>query len=377
MGTEEASPRPRGVDALGADIARRIELLREELRRRRLDALLVTREVNVHYLSGFEGTESALLVGLRRKVLLTDFRFVEQARLETRGFRVVRRTRPLIEEAVAQARAMGLRRLAYESGGMTAADRDDLLRASRRGPRRVELEGVRSVVEALRAVKSPAEVEAIRRAVRLAEEAFGAARALLGPGVAELAVARAVERDMEDRGASASSFEVIAALDARASLPHARPSPLVRATRRSVLLLDWGARWRRYCSDLTRTLAVSSIPAWLRRAHEAVLEAQARAIERIGPGVRARDVDAAAREVLRKAGFGREFGHGVGHGLGLEVHEAPGLGPRSEDVLREGMVVTVEPGVYIPGRGGVRVEDDVLVGSNGAEVLSSLPRGMR
>jgi Xaa-Pro aminopeptidase len=377
-------PRPSAVasdvgdirDALLADVAARVDLLREELDARRLDCLLVTKDVNVYYLSGFTGSESALLVGPRTVVLVTDFRYVEEAAASAPGVTVACRKGPLMAECVRQARRRGWTRLGYELAGMLAVDRDDLMRAARgKKGRKLRLTALRNTVEALRAVKSPAEVEAIRRAVGIAERAGAALRRRLRTGVSEIELARLCARRMEDLGADEPSFPVIAALDERASLPHAHPGEgLVR--KRSALLLDWGATADRYRSDLTRVFAVSSIPSWLRRAHEAVLLAQREAVARAGPGVRAKDVDAAARGVLKSKGLGKRFGHGVGHGLGLEVHEAPRLAPRSKDVLRPGMVVTIEPGVYVPGRGGVRIEDDVLITEDGAEVLSRMARGL-
>ncbi|MHC5053620.1 MAG: M24 family metallopeptidase [Planctomycetota bacterium] len=370
--------------ALRADVPARLERLRDELDARKLDAILVTSTPNVHYLSGFTGDESALLVGTRAGtrgktggVLVTDARFEEEAAGSAPNAKIVIRKGPLIKECVKQARARGWRRLGFELTGLLAVDRDDLGREARAVKRkRIRLTGIRGLVEALRSLKSAAEVEAIARAVRMAEAAGRTARGYFRPGRSELDVARRVARRMEDLGASEGSFPTIAAFDARSSLPHAKPTAAV-ARKRSFLLLDWGARADFYCSDLTRVIALNSIPGWLRRAHGAVLEAAQAAVERAGPGVRARDVDAAARKVIRKAGWGREFRHGLGHGLGLEVHEAPRLGPRSPDVLRPGMVVTIEPGVYFPGRGGVRIEDDVLVTDDGAERLSRLPRDLK
>lgn len=380
-GTKQARPCALR-DALRADVPRRVDLLREELHGRRLDALLVTKEVNVQYLSGFRGPDSALVIGQRSAVLVTDMRYEEEARETALGVGVAVRKQGLLEECLRQARRRGWRRLGFELGAMLAlhhARLKSLARGEKR--RRIRPVGTKGLVERLRLVKSPAEIDALRAAVGIAERAGVSTRRFLRPGRSELELARRASRRMEDIGASSGvattpSFETIAALDARSSLPHAQPGPS-RARRNSFLLLDWGARYLGYCSDLTRVFALASIPAWLRRAHEAVVEAQAEAIARVGPGVKARDVDAAARSVLRKRGLARYFGHGLGHGLGLEVHEGPRFAARSTDVLAPGMVVTVEPGVYFPGRGGVRIEDDVVVTEGGAEVLSRLSSKLR
>jgi len=380
-----ASERRPGRLALADDVPRRLAELRAEIDERRLDAMLVTSTLNVHYLTGFAGDDSALLVGPRALVLVSDFRYEQEAAESAPLAEFVQRRGPLLAACVDQARRRGWTRLAFELTGMLAADRDDLAKCARSGRTRtgkrrpMKLAGLRDLVEALRMLKSPAEVEAIRRAVRTAEKAGSAVRdqfrRATSPGPTELEFARRAARRMEDLGASGPSFPTIAALGARSALPHARPGK-ARAGRGSSLLLDWGARVDFYCSDLTRVWALNTIPSWLRRVHAAVLEAQRAAIGRVGPGVPAAEVDAAGRDVLRRAGWGRRFGHGIGHGVGLEVHEAPRLGPGSKDVLRPGMVVTIEPGVYLPGKGGVRIEDDVVVTDGGAEVLSRLSRAI-
>jgi Xaa-Pro aminopeptidase len=374
------SPRPRRTActsrAASHETSRRIERLRLMLREQRVDALLVVRQPNIEYLSGFAGHDSVLLVGRHEHVVVTDFRYEEEAAVSAPGFPVAVRHGTIAEEVARQVRKKKWRSLAFEANGMLVSDQRALASTLRKeAPRGVRLRPSVGMVEALRVVKSPSEVEAIRTAIGVAERAGATAQRNLARGIREVDIARSVARRMEDLGASGTSFDTIAALDARSSMPHARSGPAV-ARANSFLLLDWGARVDSYCSDLTRMYTQHSIPAWLRTAHAVVLEAQRAAIECVGPGVRARDVDAAARDVLRKAGWDRLFGHGVGHGLGLEIHEAPRLGPRSTDVLRQGMVVTIEPGVYFPGRGGVRIEDDVLVTETGAEVLSSLPRAL-
>jgi len=366
--------------ALRADIPRRLDSLRSVLDARGIDALLVTKGENVYYLSGFTGDESVLLVGRRGGkrgvVLVTDFRYQEEARDSAPGATLAVRKGSVFKTIMAQARRRGWKTLGYDPSGLLAIDRDELMREARavKG-KRIRLRGLRGFVVELRSIKCAAEVAAIQRSVRLAERAGADARRFLRAGRSELEVARRVARRMEDTGASAPAFPVIAAFDARGSLPHAKPGERL-ARKSSVLLLDWGACCDFYCSDLTRVFALHNIPGWLRRMHEVVLAALAAAFDRAGPGVRAREVDAAAREVIRKAGFGGRFGHGLGHGVGLAVHERPAIGPRSKDILRPGMVFTLEPGIYVPGRGGVRIEDDVVVTGGGVELLSRFPRGL-
>ncbi len=225
----------------------------------------------------------------------------------------------------------------------------------------------------LRTCKSPAEVEIIRKAVSMSQKAFQEALRGYTGEMRESDFALNLDTAARRMGADDRSFETIVACGPRGAMAHAAPSA---KKLKGVTVVDWGVICQGYCSDTTRTVAFGRVPRELRKAHEVVLEAQALALQRIAPGVEAREVDRAARDLIAAAGYGDEFGHGLGHGVGLEVHEGPSLSTSSTDVLEEGMVITVEPGIYLAGIGGVRVEDMVLVTGTGAELLTSLPRGL-
>jgi len=353
-----------------SEVRARLERLRDELKRRRLDGLLVSSVAGVRYLSGFSGEDTLALVTRRGQYLITDFRFKEEAALSAPLFRTLIHKRGLMGMAEKTARRLRLKRLGYQENVVTAAG----LGALKGGKRLVP---VGLMVDRLRAVKSPAEVAVLRTAVRAAERGLRAARRGLRPGASERSAAAELRyRLVKTGGAQDQAFETIVAEGPRGSLPHARPTE--RPIRRnSVVLIDWGARCGFYHSDLTRVVALGRIPRTYGRLVGIVRKAQLAAMERIRPGARFRDVDGAAREVIAKAGYKGRFGHALGHGLGLEVHEFPRVGPRSEGKLESGMVFTVEPGIYLPGRFGVRLEDDVLVTETGCEVLSSLPHDAR
>lgn len=349
----------------------RLRRLRQALRAKRAGAALVTDPFDVRYLSGFSGEDSWLLVGRGRAVLLTDSRYGEQARSECPGFKVVERRKSLVEALAAEAGRRRAARLAFDPERLTVALRGRIARALR-GVRLVEAP---RMVGDLRLRKDAAEVRAIRRAIRVAEAAFAAFRRAIRLGMTEARLAAELDHRLRLAGSEGPAFPTICAVDASASMPHARPGGR-RLRRGSLLLVDFGARVDGYACDLTRCLAAGRIRSHVARAYRAVLEAQGAAIRRCGPGVPLADVDAAARAVLAAAGLGPMFRHGTGHGLGLEVHEPPAIGPLArKGRLEPGMVVTIEPGVYLPGRFGIRIEDDVLVTDRGRRVLTGLAKG--
>jgi Xaa-Pro aminopeptidase len=335
-------------------------------------AMLVTNAHDVGYLSGFTGEDSFLLVGRRWAVLLTDGRYAEQAESECHGVELHVRTGPMTDAVAQVVKAHRVRRIAVESEDLTLLW-CERLGAKLRGRRIVP---VASAVRRLRLVKDEWEIRAIRRAIRVAERAFreliaqGGKRLL---GRAERDVAAELDYLMRLGGASAPSFETIVAAGANSSLPHYRPGRR-RIRAGEPVLIDWGARLDGYCSDLTRVVSIGRIPPKLSAVYEVVRRAQSAGIRAVKSGVSCRTADAAARELVAKAGYAERFVHGLGHGIGREVHESPGLARPVKQRLRAGMVVTVEPGIYLPGVGGVRIEDDVLVTRRGPRKLSSLPR---
>jgi len=347
--------------------AGRLEALRSRIHRKSLDGYLVTGPHDQFHLTGFDGEDGAALILPRRVCLVTDGRFAEAAARQAPWARAVVRTVPL-------ARAIGdlltrsrLKRVGFEPADMSVA----LHREIRRACPGVRLVPLPDAVRDLRICKDAAEVAAIERAIRVAEKAFGRVLRRVRPGMTERQLAGELEHEMVRQGADGPAFPTIVAEGPNASLPHARPGQRVLRPG-SAVLIDWGARVGHYCSDLTRVVFVRKIPPRIGRMYALVRAAQESAIAAIRPGQAMKAVDAEARRRLRQGGMERRFTHGLGHGLGLQVHEAPSLSARSTGSLKPGMVVTVEPGVYVPGVGGVRIEDDVLVTQEGCRVLSRL-----
>ena len=337
----------------------------------RAEAILVTDFTNVTYLTNFTGDDSFLLVRHDGEVMLSDARYTMQLSQECPGMELhIRRPGVSMFQAVKKVlRSARLRRLAIEGDSMTVSLRDQI---AAEVPH-LQILATNGLVERLRQVKDKYEVAEIRRAVRYAERAFDVLRASLRPDKTEKQLGDEMEWHLRQLGAKASSFPTIVAAGSRAALPHATVTsyPIGRD---DFLLVDWGADGGLYKSDLTRILVTGRISPKLERVYRVVLSAQLKAIAAIRPGALAHDVDRAARQSIAQAGFGRYFGHGLGHGLGLQVHEAPRLAANSRVILKPGMVVTVEPGIYLPGWGGVRIEDDVLVTRTGHEVLTHVPK---
>lgn len=348
----------------------RPEHLRALLPAAGVDAMLVSELVNVRYLTGYTGSNGLALIGSRTRTFITDFRYVEQAATEVHAsFARVRAPVNLLE-AVQDALPAGELRLGFEEAHVTVAQlrqMHELLAG------RIELVPVGRLVEGLRAVKEPEEVERIRAATALADAAFErlVRSGLIGRTERELAIE--LERDMRQRGAQRPSFETIVAAGPHGALPHAQPRD-VEIRRGELVVIDWGAELDGYCSDCTRTVAAGEPGTEARGAYELVLEAQLAGLGAVRAGVSGREADAVAREVIGAGGRGEQFGHGLGHGVGLEIHEGPRLSWSSADDLHAGNVVTVEPGVYLPGRFGIRTEDLVVVREAGCEVLTSVTK---
>ncbi len=351
----------------------RINKLRRQLRRDGCGSLLVTNFVNVTYLTGFTGDDSYLLVTPQHAVLVTDARYTTQLAEECPDLElVVRSPATGMLSAVAElVSRLAIRQLGIESGTMTVGLHQGLLAALPK----VQFEMTSGLVESLRIIKDRGEMAAIREAVTCAERAFAVVRAALHGDQTEKEVADDLEHQVRRFGGSGCSFPPIVAVGPRAALPHARPTQQ-HIGEHDFVLIDWGARKQGYMSDLTRVLITGKISPKFERVYQLVLKAQQRAIEAIRPGVLLCEVDKVARGIIDRAGHGGHFGHGLGHGIGLEIHEAPRLAGSQTEPLRPGMVVTVEPGIYLPGWGGVRIEDDVLVTRGGHEVLTSVPRDL-
>ena len=341
------------------------------LAERGVDLLLVTDPTNLRYLTGFTGSNGMAVVGQDLRRFVTDFRYVEQAARQVDGFDREQGPQDFLG-ALADGWPDGSLRLGFDDAHVSVRSHARLREIV---PGRIELVPAAGVVEAERAVKEPGEIERIRAAAALADEIYGWVREQGLVGRTERAVALALEHEMRTRGAQDPSFPSIVASGERGALPHASPGPdeIVRGT---LVTLDLGVRLDGYCSDCTRTWATGEPPGDLAEAYELTRRAQAAALDAVRPGPKGAEIDAVAREMIAEAGHGEHFGHGLGHGVGLEVHEGPRLARTGKDALAAGNVVTVEPGVYLPGRGGVRIEDLVVVTEGGRAVLTGTTKDL-
>ncbi len=353
-------------------IAARVEKLRRVMREKKVDALLITSFSDVSYLTGFEGEDSFTLITPESALLLSDFRYTEQISREAPWIKPVMRTKAMWETVGTQIKKLKIRKLGVQSEALTVRQLGLLQKGlpKRRG---IKITPVDEAVIGLRHVKDEHEIQIIEQAVAIAEHAFETVKAHFRTGETENHIASRLTHEMRKLDAQGASFDTIVAAGANGSLPHYRPGR-VKVQNNMAVLVDWGARARGYCSDLTRMIFVGAVPEKIREIYGIVLEAQLAAIDAIKPGEKALRVDRVARDIIKKAGYGKNFGHSLGHGFGRDVHEAIAMSRQSKVVLQPGMVVTVEPGIYLPGIGGVRIEDDVLVTEHGCRVLSHLPK---
>jgi Xaa-Pro aminopeptidase len=335
------------------------------------DAFLVSHLPNIQYLCGFTGSSGLLLVEPSRSTLYTDSRYTFQAHEEVSGARVHIARRGLLQAlGLDLHRRRGRTRVAYSASQTSVSQKEALAAAA---GSRIRWVGAGNTVEKLRAIKDATELETMLEAADLISDVFRGILRKIRPGITELDLAAEIEYSIKRKGSSGPSFETIVASGPRSAWAHARPT--AKPLRKSELVvLDQGAILRGYCSDMTRTVFLGRSTARVRRLYNAVLEAQEAAKAAIRPGVKAGAVDAAARGILKRQGLGQLFTHSTGHGLGLELHEMPRLGRGEETLLEAGMVVTVEPGVYCEGVGGIRIEDDVVVTPKGAVNLTTAPR---
>lgn len=346
----------------------RVDRLRKKMEQKGIEALLVTKPENRAYLSGFDGSAGVLVITSTAAWLVTDFRYVEQATQQAPHLEVVRQGPQLSASLKELVDKGGLKTLAFEKDHLTYSLFDNLKETLG-----IELLPQEGLVEGLRMVKDSGELEAIRKAAAMADRAFGRILSLLRPGISEREVALEFEYQMRKVGADGNAFDTIVASGPRSSLPHGHPTQRL-LQEGDFVTLDFGAKVQGYCSDCTRTVAIGRVDAEMKAIYDLVLRAQREALAAVRPGKKGKEVDEIARNIIAAAGHGDHFGHGLGHGVGRAVHEGPRLSIAGEDGLEPGMVVTVEPGVYLPGRGGVRIEDLVVVTADGGEVLSGISK---
>lgn len=336
-----------------------------------MDAFLVYSDVNRNYLSHFTGTSGAVLILGRQAQFITDSRYTLQARRQVKGAQLKLQTKALLVELADRLAASGAQRIGFEAGHVTVSHLD-WLKKRLRGVAWVPTLGL---VEQLRLVKEASEREAMRQAARITDQAFAKLLPRIRPGVREETLAAHLEHEMRLLGAEGPSFETIVASGWRSALPHGVASSKKVRTG-DMIVFDFGCRWQGYCSDMSRTVCVGAPSALQRKVYGIVKRAQAAGLKVIRPGRLSGDVDLASRRVIDKAGYEKHFGHGTGHGVGREVHEDPRVGPKAKDVLRPGMAITVEPGIYLDGKFGVRIEDLAFVTRSGHENLYQTPKDL-
>lgn len=350
-------------------MAQRLEELRRSFSAVRIDALLVTHLSHVRYLTGFSGSSGVCVVTKDRCYFLSDGRYRQQAREEVHHAHVIIAKSALFPEISNRKLLNGSGRVGVESHYLSVSSLETLKKFFPR----TKFVPTQSLVEKIAAVKDKSEIESIKKAVSITDRVFARILEILKPGVSEQDVAAEINYYHKKFGAEADAFEPIVASGARGALPHARASAK-KIRNGELVTLDFGCRYNGYHSDLTRTVAVGKPSSKARKIYQVVWDAQQRALDAVTSAMKARALDAVARSYIKKKGFGKYFMHSLGHGLGLEVHEAPRISALSKDILCDGNVITIEPGIYIPDFGGVRIEDDVLVRNGSSEVLNKSPK---
>ncbi|RJQ39833.1 MAG: aminopeptidase P family protein [Nitrospiraceae bacterium] len=332
-----------------------------------IDGFLVTDINNVRYFTGFSGSSGFLLITRTANFFVTDFRYKEQAGCEVKGWDIVIEKEKRAKTVSALAKKLGIKKVGFESS-VSYGFFDAL---SKKG---IVLKPFKDFIERLRAVKEEREKALIKEAVRRAESAFLAVKPYIRTGAKEKRLAVMLEENLKREGCKCVPFDIIIASGRNSSMPHARPSEK-KLEAGDLVVIDWGGEAGGYFSDMTRTLLIRGSDTWeKRKIYKTVLEANRKAVSAISAGIDSREIDNSARDVIKQAGYAGCFGHGTGHGVGLQVHESPYITWNRKETIKENMVFTVEPGIYVPGTGGVRIEDMVLVRPKGAEVLTKLPR---
>ena len=336
-----------------------------------IDGFLITDLINVRYLSGFTGSSGFIVLTGKDAIFITDFRYEEQAKKEVKGFKFRFERTERTKEIKKITDDYGIKKLGFEDHNVSYAFFNKLLR------RGIKVKALTGSVESLRIVKSDEEFSCIRTAVQRAENAFRKLQPSIKPGITELKLVLKFEEFLKKEGCNKLPFEVIVASGSMSALPHARPSNKI-IKKGDLIVFDWGGECNGYYSDMTRTVLLKGGDLTKQKeVYYTVLEAQSRAIKAVKAGAKSAAVDRAARSYIKEQGYGERFGHGTGHGVGLAVHERPFISSKSREIIGQGMVFTVEPGIYLPGFGGVRIEDMVAVRKNGAERLTGLSRRLR
>lgn len=345
---------------------KRIDALRQTMRDQKLDGVIFSKPENRYYLSGFRGSTGTVLITADQQYFLTDFRYITQAKDQCLGYEVLKISQD--DPIYGHINRLVTGRLGFEDDFMTVENYG--LYSSKL---EAEMVPMKRLIETLRLYKDETEIELMAKAQQIADEAFEHILTYIKPGVREIDVANELIRVMKEKGATGESFDIIVASGVRGALPHgvASEKPIEMG---ELVTLDFGCVYQGYCSDMTRTVAVGSVSEKQRLIYETVLKAQETALAAIRPGITGQELDKIARDIITEAGFGEHFGHGLGHGVGLEVHEGPSISKAGTTPIEPGMIITDEPGIYLDGFGGVRIEDIILVTEDGKRVLSSSPK---
>ncbi|PRS87038.1 M24 family metallopeptidase [Bacillus velezensis] len=347
----------------------KLEKLRNLFGQLDIDGMLVTSSANLQYMTGFTGSSGLAVISKERAAFITDFRYTEQAKRQVKGFDIIEHGGSLIQTAADTILEYGIKKLGFEQNSMTYgtyASYQAVLQEA-------EMVPVADSVEKLRLIKSSEEIKILEEAAKIADDAFEHILTFIKPGISEISVANELEFYMRRQGADGSSFDMIVASGVRSSLPHGVASGKL-IEKGDLVTLDFGAYYKGYCSDITRTVAVGEPSDKLKEIYQVVYDAQALGVLHIKPGMTGKEADALTRDHITAKGYGQYFGHSTGHGFGMEVHESPGLSFRSSAVLEPGMAVTVEPGIYIPEVGGARIEDDIIITDDGNRTITHSPK---
>ena len=351
----------------------RLQKLRQSLIHQELDVLLVSQPENRRYLSGFTGSTGWLLISASNAFLAVDFRYVEQAKSEAPDFEVIHIKGDMANWLPKLAADLRFKKVGFEADQIPFATYHQTCKAISNNHHQLQLIPTTGLVESLRAIKEPEELEFIIEAVKLADTTLDHAKSIIHPGAMEKEIAWELEKFLREKGSETIPFDIIVASGLNSTLPHARPSERVVLEGEPVVI-DVGARVNGYCSDLSRTFCLGEEDKTFSKIYDIVLGAQLTALATIGAGMSGDQADRLARTVIEQTSYGEAFGHGLGHGIGLQAHESPRLGPNSSDVIVDGMVFTIEPGIYIAGWGGIRIEDTVVM-ENGK--IKALPKAKK
>ena len=346
----------------------RVEKLRKKMQEENLDSFLITSPYNLRYLTNFTGTTGLAVITLEKAFFITDFRYTEQAAAQAQGFEIIKNVGPIFEEVADLVQKEGLRELGFEETTVSFLEYsvlEEIIDA--------QLIPISGMIEELREIKDEEEIAIIEKACSIADLAYDHILKMIQPGMTEIEVANQLDFYMRSLGASGVSFETIVASGLRSAMPHGVASKKI-IEQGDLITIDFGCYYEGYVSDMTRTFAIGDPGEQLKEIYQIVLEAQLAVLEVAKPGVTGKQLDAVARDYITKHGYGEAFGHSTGHGIGLEIHEGPNVSVRAENQFVPGNIITIEPGIYLPGFGGVSIEDDLLITSDGNRVLTHSPK---